>query len=74
METMLHGAEAAHKHAQACTVTTPGAACGRDILVGSATARPEAGYLPGQLAGSWALVHSEKPPLQASHETSYTAV
>ncbi len=34
----------------------------------------KAGYSPGQIAGTLALVHSETPTLQVSHETIYTAI
>ena len=69
-------AEAAHKRAQACTVTPrverrlwPGTA-----LWGHVLHYLKAGYSPEQIAGTLALVHSETPSLQVSHETIYTAI
>jgi IS30 family transposase len=32
------------------------------------------GYSPEQVAGTLALVHSDIPTLQVSHETLYTAI
>jgi IS30 family transposase len=69
-------AEAAHKRAQACTVTPrverrlrPGTALWDHVL-----RYLKAGYSPEQIAGTLALVHSETPSLQVSHETIYTAI
>jgi IS30 family transposase len=69
-------AEAAHKRAQACTVTPrverrlrPGTALWDHVL-----GYLKAGYSPEQIAGTLALVHSETPSLQVSHETIYTAI
>jgi IS30 family transposase len=69
-------AEAAHKRAQACTVTPrverrlrPGTALWDHVL-----RYLKAGYSPEQIAGTLAIVHSETPSLQVSHETIYTAI
>jgi IS30 family transposase len=34
----------------------------------------KAGYSPERIAGTLALVHADTPSLQASHETTYTAL
>ncbi len=67
---------AAHRRAQACTVTPhverrlrPGTP-----LWGHVRRYLKAGYSPEQIAGTLALVHSQTPSLQASHETIYTAI
>jgi IS30 family transposase len=69
-------AEAAHKRAQICTVTPrverrlrPGTALWHHVL-----RYLKAGYSPEQIAGTLALMHSETPSLQVSHETIYTAI
>ncbi len=69
-------AEAAHKRAQACTATPrverrlrPGTALWKHVR-----RYLKAGYSPEQIAGTLALVHSETPSLQVSHETIYTAI
>ena len=69
-------AEAAHQRAQACTITPrverrlrPGTALWNHVR-----RYLKAGYSPEQIAGTLALVHSETPSLQVSHETIYTAI
>ena len=69
-------AGAAHQRAQACTVTPrverrlrPGTALWKQVL-----RYLKAGYSPEQIAGTLALVHSQTPSLQVSHETIYTAI
>lgn len=69
-------AEAAHKRAHVRTVTPrverrlrPGTPLWRHVRH-----YLKAGYSPEQIAGTLALVHSETPSLQVSHETIYTAI
>ena len=68
--------EAAHKRAQACTLTPrverrlrPGTALWHHVLRDL-----KVGYSPEQIAGTLALVHAETPTLQVSQETIYTAI
>ena len=69
-------ADAAHTRAHACTVTPrvtrrlrPGTALWDQVIH-----YLKAGYLPEQIAGMLALVYSDTPALQVSHETIYTAI
>jgi IS30 family transposase len=69
-------AEAAQRRAHTCTVKPrverrlrPGTALWAWVL-----RYLKAGYSPEQIAGTLALVHSESPSLQVSHETIYTAI
>ena len=69
-------ADAAHTRAQACTVTPrvarrlrPGTALWNQV-----TRYLKAGYSPEQIAGTLARVHADRPSLQVSHETIYTAL
>ena len=67
---------AAHRRAQACTVTPrverrlrPGTALWKHVQ-----RYLKAGYSPEQIAGTLALVNPETPSLRVSHETIYTAI
>lgn len=69
-------AASAHRRARICTVTPrverrlrPGTALWKTVL-----RYLKAGYSPEQIAGTLALVHSDTPSLQVSHETIYTAI
>ena len=69
-------AGAAHRRAQACTVTPrverrlrPGT-----VLWDRVVEYLQAGHSPEQIAGTLALVNPETPTLRVSHETIYTAI
>lgn len=69
-------AEVAHRRAHACMIKPrverrlqPGT-----VLWDRVTGYLKAGYSPEQIAGTLALVHPDKPSLQVSHETIYTAI
>lgn len=69
-------AEAAQKRANACTAAPrverrlrPGTVLWEHVM-----GYLKEGYSPEQISGTLALVHPEKPTLQVSHETIYTAI
>ena len=69
-------AEAGHRRARACSIKPrtlrrlqPGT-----LLWDCVTDYLKTGYSPEQIAGTLAAVHPDKPSLQVSHETIYTAI